>query len=86
MFSHGPTYDKMINMYREEDPDIKILNSHSRVDTDRIKIYGYQVCQVNASQEPNDGGAIAVHNNINHKIIDDLEEIFISLHHINRYN
>lgn len=60
--------NELFNMYKEEDPDVILLKYHGRADDEKIKISGYQVYQVNASQEQNYGAAIAVRNNIKHKL------------------
>lgn len=71
--------NELCNTYRIEDPDIILINSHGRKNTDRIKIFNYDIYQNNHTDEANDGAAIAVKKTIKHKIIDDLEESFLAI-------
>lgn len=64
---------ELTNTYREFDPDIILINSHGKPETERIKIYTYNTYTSNKSGEANDGVAIAVKNNIKHKVIDDFQ-------------
>lgn len=48
------------NTYREFDPDIILINSHGKPETDPIKIYTYNTYTSNKSGKANDGVAIAV--------------------------
>lgn len=71
--------NELYNIFRLEDPDVILLNSHGRKDIDRIKIYGYNVYQFNESNGEHDGAAIAVRKGIRHKVIDDFDESFIAI-------
>lgn len=69
--------NEMFNLFRSEDPDVILINSHGRKDTEIIKWHGYNVYQVNESGGANGGAAIAVRIGIKHKIIDNFEESYL---------
>lgn len=62
---------QLLNTYSNLDADIILLNSHSQTNEQSIKIFNYTVYQSNKSGEINDGVAIAIKNNIKHRIIDN---------------
>lgn len=70
--------NELSNIYKMEDPDVILVNAHGRKDTERIKIYGYNVYQTNETNMEHDGAAIAVKQGIQHKLIDDLEENYLT--------
>ena len=76
------TYQRSIelgNYYRMEDADIILLNATGRRDTDRIKLYNYNVHQRNVSNEAHAGVAIAVKKGIQYKIIEEFEDDFLGI-------
>lgn len=70
---------ELYNSYREEDPDIILINSHGQPNNNPIKIFDYTVYQNNPTDTNNDGVAIAIKTNIPHTIIDDLDEAYIGI-------
>lgn len=71
--------NELSDLYRESNPDIILLNSHSRKSPANIKIYPYTTYQSNKLNELNDGVAIAIKSNIKHTIIDNFDEEFIAV-------
>lgn len=71
--------NELRNIYRVEDPDLILINSHGRKNNENIKIFNYTVYQKNQFNEIHDGVAIAVKCNIKHKIIDNLEENYLAI-------
>ena len=52
--------NELTNLYRSYNPDIIFLNETGKKDTDKIKLYMYNVYQRNSSREEHAGVAIAV--------------------------
>lgn len=76
------TFDRkneLYNSYQQEDPDIILINSHGRKDEEKIKIFNYTVYQRNQFNEAHDGVAIAIKNNIQHRLIDELDENYLAV-------
>lgn len=71
--------NELYNIYKDIDPDILLINSHGKKDSERIKIFQYQVYQKNYTEELHDGVAIAIKNGIRHTIIDDLDENYLGI-------
>lgn len=71
--------NELYNTYQNEDPDIILINSHGRKNEDKIKIFNYTVYQRNYLGEAHDGVAIAIKKNIQHKIIDNLDENYLAI-------
>lgn len=71
--------NELYNIYRSLDPDIILLNAHGRKDTERIKLFNYNVYQRNVQNENNAGVAIAIKRNVEHEIIDDLDDDFLAV-------
>ena len=67
----APRATELYNIYRQLDPDIILLNSTGRKQNEKIKIFGYKVYQRNYLNEEHAGIAIAIKNNIQHKINDN---------------
>ena len=65
--------NELYNIYAKENPDIIILNSTGIPDTERIKMYTYKTYQKNKEGEEHAGVAIAIKQNIKHRIIDDYD-------------
>ena len=51
---------ELCNYYRQENPDIILLNSTSIINNNKIKIYNYNVIQKNILNERSAGVAIAI--------------------------
>lgn len=71
--------NELSNIYRSLDPDIILINAHGLRNSERLKIFQYNIYQRNASNELHAGVAIAVKIGIKHQIIDDLEEDYLAL-------
>lgn len=71
--------NELYNMYRQEDPDVVLINSHGRRNDEKVKLFGYTVYQRNYRNEAHDGVAIAIKQNITHQVIDDLEENYLGM-------
>lgn len=69
--------NELYNVYREEDPDVVLLNAHGRSNEQRKKIFGCDIYQKSETNRENDGAAIAVKKGIRHSVIDDLEESYL---------
>ena len=67
---------ELANYYRQENPDIILLNSTCIIDNNIIKIYKYNIIQKNALNEGCAGIAVAIRKNIKYKIMDDFVDIF----------
>ena len=63
--------NELTNLYMTEDPDIIMLNSTGRKETERIKIFNYNTYQRNLQNENSAGIAIAIKKGLKHKIIDE---------------
>ena len=59
--------------------DIILLNSTSTFDTERIRIYNYNVIQRNALTERNAGIAIAIRSNIKYRPLDDFADDILGI-------
>ena len=66
---------ELINIYRQYNPDIILINDHTITETQNIKIPYYDTYIINKSNRQNNrdhrGVAIAIKNNINHRLLDD---------------
>lgn len=71
--------NELYNIYRTIDPDIILINAHGKKNEETIKLFNYNVYQRNTRNENNAGVAIAIKRNIDHQIIDDMEEDFLAL-------
>ena len=69
----------MYNTYRNIDPDIILINSHGKKNSEKIKLFNYTVYQKNNQDTPHDGIAIAIKRNIQHKIHDSFQENFLEI-------
>ena len=67
----------LTNIYYREDTDIILVNSHGY--TEDIKIHNYTCYTKNTLHERHNGTAIAIKNNITHKIIDNFESDMIGI-------
>lgn len=56
--------NELSNLNRESDPDVILINSHSRKSPGNMKIYPYTKYQSNKLNKLNDGVAIAMRWNI----------------------
>ena len=52
--------NNLFNCYKHEDPDVILISEHGIEDATAMKIFGYEVSQVNPTQGRFDGAAIAV--------------------------
>ena len=57
----------LYNTYRTIDPDIILLNSLVNPNIIKIKMFGYDSIQINATNERNDGSAILIKTNLLYK-------------------
>ena len=71
--------NELTNLYLKTDPEIILLNATGIRDNDRIKIFNYNVYQRNRYGEDHAGVAVAIKKNIQHTIIDDLEEDVLAI-------
>ena len=51
---------ELCNYYRQENPDVILLNSTSVINNNKIKIYNYNVIQKNVLNQRSAGVAIAI--------------------------
>ena len=58
------------NIYNQYNPDIILINSHSLLQHEHLKIFNYNVFQCNKENEPHAGTAIAIKKNISFKLHD----------------
>ena len=70
---------ELANYYRQENPDIILLNSTSITNNNIIKIYNYNIIQKNALNERYAGIAVGIKKNINYKILDDFVDDILGL-------
>ena len=66
---------ELANYYNIENPDIILLNATGVNDDYKIKIFTYKIYQQNRSNEEHAGVAIAIKNNIPHKIDDNFQDV-----------
>ena len=71
--------NELYNTYAEINPDIILLNSTGTSDNNRIKFYTYNVYQKNKNSEPSAGVAIAIKQNIKHRILDEFSENMLAV-------
>ena len=60
---------ELCNYYRQENPDIILLNSTSVINNNKIKIYNYNIIQKNILNERSAGVAIAIKKQLNIKLL-----------------
>ncbi|XP_063613809.1 uncharacterized protein LOC134787049 [Penaeus indicus] len=60
-------------------PHIILINSHGLNNSKKIKIHTYTIYQTNHTGERNDGVALAIKNNINHKIYNNFNSELIAV-------
>lgn len=65
--------DSLLTCYAQIDSDIILINSHGLNSTELLKIPGYRIHKINSSESRNDGSAIAIKFNIQHKLFDDFD-------------
>ena len=70
---------ELCNYYRQENPDIILLNSTSALNNNIIKIYNYNVIQRNILNEHSAGIAIAIRKNIRYKTLDDFQDDILGI-------
>ena len=70
---------ELSNYYRQENPDIILLNSTSVINNNKIKIYNYNVIQKNILNEPSAGVAIAIKKTIEYKTVDDFNDDILGI-------
>ena len=74
-----PRKTQLLNMYREMNADIYLLQSHGMPADRPLKIAGYTVYSRNRSGEANDGVAIAVRRNLRHEVLDNFDQEFMAV-------
>ena len=62
---------QLSNYYIKENADIVLLNSTGIADTERIKLFNYNLYQRNISGEESAGVAICIKKSIKHRILDN---------------
>lgn len=67
----GTRNNHLINIYREINPDVILLNSHGTKEEDSIRIHNYTTYKVNSTNSVSDGSAILVRKGLNHRLIDN---------------
>ena len=67
------------NTYLETDPDVILINAHGLTDNNRIHIHNYNVYQSNKTNTLHDGVAIAIKQQIPHKIHDNYTSEMMSV-------
>ena len=67
------------NAYLQLDPDIILINAHGLINNERIHIYNYNTYQTNKTNTIHDGVAIAIKQNIPHRIIDNYTSEMLSV-------
>ena len=67
------------NEYTKEGFDIILINSHSLINEEKIRLMNYNVYQRNVYGERNDGIAIMIKSNLKHKLDDDFVENFLAV-------
>ena len=70
---------ELCNYYRQENPDIILLNSTSTLNNNIIKIYNYNVIQRNILNEHSAGIAITIRKNIKYKTLDDFQDDILGI-------
>ena len=76
------TWDRrqeLTNYYNKENADIVLLNSTGIRDPGRIKLFTYNVYKRNINNEDHAGIAIAVKQNIRHRILDDFQDDILAI-------
>lgn len=71
--------NSLTNIYNNINPDIILLNEHSAVDNELIKIFNYNVFTVNQNNERFAGAAIAVKRTIQARLDDEFEQDFLAV-------
>ena len=69
----------IFNSFKQEDPDIVLLNEHGIPDNNEIKFFGYDVIQKNPTQERFDGVAVAVKKSLSYKRGTEMDEGYLSI-------
>ena len=69
----------LITNFLDTKPDIILLNSHGLKTSEPLKIPGYICHKINTDETVNDGSAIAVKYNIQHKLFDDFDTDFLAI-------
>lgn len=69
----------LYNIYRNIDPDVILINEHGLKEGDKINIFNYNVYQSNKANEQNNGVAIAIKQNLKHKLIDDFTDEILAI-------
>ena len=70
--------NSIVKMLQEVDADIALLNEHGCKEQQKIKIQNYSITQTNTLNQRNNGCAIAVKNNLKHRICNDYESDMLS--------
>ena len=66
--------NELTNIYQKINPDVILLNSTSKLENEKIKIYNYNVSQKNVRNEQHAGIAIAIKENLKYQILDDTND------------
>ena len=63
----------LCQVYQNENPEIILINSHGAMNSETIKIYNYNIHQINTTNEIHNGVAIAVRRDHRYKLIENFE-------------
>lgn len=69
----------LCNIYNSVDPDVILLNEHSVINAETLKIFNYNVHSVNKLNERHAGAAIAIKKGIPYRLQDDFESDMIGI-------
>ena len=69
----------LITYYLQVKPEVILINSHGLKTNESLKIPGYTCYKINSEESINDGSAIAVKHQIQHKLIDEFETDFLAI-------
>ena len=71
--------NELTNYYMKMDPDVILLNSTGLRNSERIKIFNYNVYQRNTEDEGHVGIAIAIKRDIKHQLLDDFRDDVLAI-------
>ena len=70
---------ELTNTYNNLDPDIILINDHSLINDERLKIFNYNVHSSNKTNTRHHGTAIAIRKNIDYRLHDEFETDLIAI-------
>lgn len=69
----------IMEMIRNNDPDVVLIQDHSLTGDQRLKIWNYNVVQQNKTNQMHDGCAIAIRKNLTYRSHDDFDEEMLAI-------